>query len=93
VQGNDDAFRTQYPSTALLVAEIAIGSIEIDRAKAPLYAQAAVPVYWLVLAEQESVEVYTQPGPQGYGCLERRGRSEALETWYGARVLLDELFA
>jgi Uma2 family endonuclease len=56
-----------HPSSALLVAEVAVSSHLIDRnVKARQYARAAVPTYWLVDVPGRTVEVRTQPGPDGY---------------------------
>jgi Uma2 family endonuclease len=58
----------RHPSTALLVAEVAVGSHKIDRGvKAALYARAGIPVYWLVDVPGRAIEVRTEPGPDGYG--------------------------
>jgi Uma2 family endonuclease len=93
VRGDIERFRTAHPTTAELVAEIAVTSVGVDRAKADLYARAAIPVYWLVLPEAGLVEVYSEPGPEGYRLRQTHGRGETLTTWYGARVSLDDLFA
>lgn len=92
VRGTDADFRVQHPATAELVVEVAVSSVEIDRAKAGIYAAAGVPVYWLVLVREGCVEVYTEPGARGYGQVETRRRGDELVTWYGARVAVDELF-
>lgn len=57
----------RHPTTALLVIEVAITSQLIDRnVKAPLYAQAGIPTYWLIDVPARTVEVRTNPGPNGY---------------------------
>lgn len=93
VPGGVETYRTHHPSTAELVAEIAVSSVEVDRAKADLYAEAGVSVYWLVLAERHAVEVYSQPGSGGYASTEVLGTGDGLETWYGTHIALDDLFA
>jgi Uma2 family endonuclease len=56
-----------HPRTALLVVEVAVSSYAIDRGlKAHLYARAGVPTYWLVNMSSKTVEVRTEPGPDGY---------------------------
>lgn len=51
-----------HPSEALLVIEVANSSLNLDRnIKAPLYAEARVPEYWLVDLTQNRVEVYRAP--------------------------------
>lgn len=61
VAGVEDDFDNFHPTTALLVVEVAITTIEIDREKAALYAEANVPEYWIVIPERGLVEVYTSP--------------------------------
>jgi Uma2 family endonuclease len=62
-----DDYATGHPTTALLVVEVAVTTVENDREKAGIYAGAGIPEFWLVLPEQRVVEVYTQPGTHGYG--------------------------
>jgi Uma2 family endonuclease len=55
------------PGAALLTVEIAVTSHRKDRGKKlQIYAQAGVPVYWLVDVPARTVEVRTDPGPKGY---------------------------
>lgn len=57
----------QHPRTALLAIEVAVSSQATDRGeKARLYAEAAIPTYWLVDVPARIVEVRTQPGADGY---------------------------
>ncbi len=52
---------------ALLAVEVAVSSHRRDRGrKSALYAQAAIPTYWLVDVPGRAVEVRKQPGPHGY---------------------------
>ena len=60
VEGTDTDHRTEHPTTAVLVVEVAVTSKEIDREKASLYAEAGVPEYWLVLPEQKSISRFTE---------------------------------
>jgi Uma2 family endonuclease len=66
VRGSQAEFRTAHPTTAELVVEVAVTSLEIDRVKAPIYAEAGVKEYWIVCPEEKQVEVYRQPGANGY---------------------------
>jgi Uma2 family endonuclease len=93
VSGGIEAYRDHHPRTAKLVVEVAVSSVDVDRAKADLYAEAGVPAYWLVLAEERAVEVHSLPTRGGYERVETRRPGDALETWYGATIPLDELFA
>lgn len=92
VAGSAETYRSHHPTTADLVVEIAVSSVEVDRAKADVYGEAGVSVYWLVLAEHHRVEVYSQPSPNGYACTETLGSGDRLETWYGTRIPVDDLF-
>jgi Uma2 family endonuclease len=59
---------------ALLVAEIAMTSHRKDRGKKlEIYAQAGMPVYWLIDIPGRRIEVRTDPGPDGYGHCEVYG--------------------
>ena len=61
VRGEESDFDTRHPATAELVVEVAVSSVASDRLNATLYAEAGVPEYWIVLAEEKAVEVYRQP--------------------------------
>jgi Uma2 family endonuclease len=59
--------RTPGPADVGLVVEIADTSLAEDRKYATeLYGPARIPVYWIVNLLDRQVEVYTDPGPQGY---------------------------
>jgi Uma2 family endonuclease len=49
-----------HPSTAFLVVEVADSSTKIDRVKAEIYAEAAVPEYWVVDIQKGLIEVHTE---------------------------------
>ena len=61
VRGEVEEFDTHHPTTAALAIEIAVSSVVLDREKAPLYAEAGVEEYWIVLAEENRIEAYTRP--------------------------------
>lgn len=61
VEGKEGDYNETLPTTARLVIEVAVTTVKLDRAKAPLYAEASIPEYWLVLAKEKTVEVYTEP--------------------------------
>jgi Uma2 family endonuclease len=59
--------RHRHPRTALLAVEVAVSSHKKDReTKADMYAWAPVPTYWIVDVPAKTVEVRTEPGPNGY---------------------------
>jgi hypothetical protein len=50
-----------------LVIEIADSSLSIDQKDmARVYASSGIPVYWIVNLIDNQIEVYTNPGPDGY---------------------------
>jgi hypothetical protein len=62
--GPDDVFLTRHPGPrdVLMVVEVADGSLLEDRRrKAPLYARARIPQFWIVNLVDKVVEVYTSP--------------------------------
>lgn len=61
VRGQKSDFRDRHPSTAALVIEVAVTSVELDRANASLYAEARVEEYWIVMPMECQVEVYRRP--------------------------------
>lgn len=61
VKGSAADFRATHPATALLVIEVAITSVELDRQKCADYAEAGVQEYWLVLPNEEAIEVFSSP--------------------------------
>ena len=66
VHGKKADFLRVHPGTAELVIEVAVSSLEIDRVKALIYAEAGVQEYWIVCPEEKLAEVYRQPGAKGY---------------------------
>ncbi len=71
---------TGHPSTALLVAEVAVSSLTLDRTKARAYSRAGVPRYWIVDLPGGRVIEHTRPGPDGYASIVERTASDVLET-------------
>ena len=66
VAGDLDQYRSTHPATAELIVEVAIPSLEIDRVKGLIYAEAGVKECWIVCPEEKQVEIYRQPTAQGY---------------------------
>jgi Uma2 family endonuclease len=70
VRGRILDYAEQHPGPAdiVLVAEVADSSLATDRKYATeVYGPAGIPVYWIVNLVHRQVEVYTEPGPAGYG--------------------------
>ncbi|MCB1191300.1 MAG: Uma2 family endonuclease [Leptospiraceae bacterium] len=61
VYGNKSNYRENHPQTAILVVEVAISSLEIDREKAEIYAMADIPEYWIINGKDKRLEVYLRP--------------------------------
>jgi len=59
-------YHTEHPSQAHLIIEVAESSLQRDREKQRIYAQAGVPEYWIVNVPERCLEVYTDPGHEGY---------------------------
>ena len=56
------------------MVEVADTSLTYDRErKLPLYAEAGIPEAWLVDLTTDTIEVYSEPGPTGYGRAARFG--------------------
>lgn len=66
VQGNKEEYKFLHPTTALLVIEVALSSIDIDREKASIYAEANIPEYWLFDLNLKQVEVFSKPHGDSY---------------------------
>lgn len=64
--GPMERYDAAHPQTAELVIEVAVTSLEIDRAKAAIYAEAGVKEYWIIRPASRQVEVYRAPSPHGY---------------------------
>jgi Uma2 family endonuclease len=65
----------------LLIIEVADSSLEFDRVdKLPIYAEAAIPEYWIVNLIEDLVEIYRDPDGSTYATtnIVRRGDSIAL---------------
>jgi Uma2 family endonuclease len=67
VRGKPEGYQDQQPTAkdVLLVVEVAEATLRQDRvAKKWIYAEAGIPVYWIVNLIDRQIEIYTQPsGP------------------------------
>src|SRR5438309_1717344 len=66
VRGMRKEFRQTHPTTAVLVVEVAVSSVALDREMASIYAEAGVAEYWIILAHERAVEVYRKPAGGRY---------------------------
>ncbi len=68
------------PEQVYFLIEVSDASLAKDRkVKLPLYARAGIPEVWIVNLEQEQVEVYSEPGPEGYGKMEAVKKGEEVK--------------
>ncbi len=73
-------YASHHPNSALLVVEIAVTTVETDREKGMIYAEAGIPEFWLVLPEARRIEVYSKPSASGYGQCEKMTAGERLTS-------------
>lgn len=85
VRGEVRDYAARHPESADIGAliEVADASLSFDRqVKAPLYARANVPVYWIVNIVNEQIEVYSRPSGQTakpqYGSHDTYSRGESV---------------
>jgi len=75
----DEDRRRADPSIALLLVEVASSSLRRDRrVKAPIYAEAGVPEYWIVDVAGAAIEVLTDPVGGAYRSSNRLTRGDVL---------------
>jgi len=84
VDGELERICPRHPPTAHLVVELAGPA---SRRKEALYAEAAIPEYWVIHADKEIVEVFLDPDPvtRTYASISRHRRDDMLRP----RVLPD----
>jgi len=67
------------PSQVLLLIEVSDSTVDYDRdIKVPIYARSLIKEVWLVDLVENCLEVYRQPGPNGYSLM--------LKFWRGEQV-------
>ena len=72
-------YDTDHPSEAHLIIEVAESSLAMDRGKKlRLYANCAVPEYWIVNLPERCIEVHTGPVPNAYARVERYERGQSI---------------
>lgn len=94
VRGKPSDYLHAHPQTAELIIEIAVSSVEIDRRKAAIYAEAGVREYWIVLPETCQIEVHTTPMQTRYAVrrIFTEGQTAASEVLPAFQVELTDLF-
>lgn len=93
VAGKPTDFVFQHPSDAELVIEVAVTSVELDQAKAAVYAQAEIPQYWLVLPKLGQVVRFAQPTDGVYREQVKLDGTGKLETSWGKQIDVQSIFA
>jgi Uma2 family endonuclease len=96
IAGGLDASDEAHPRDALLVVEVSDSSLKQDRlTKAPMYAAANLPEYWIVNLRDGCVEVRRDPDPKNrrYRSVALRRRGEVIEpiALPGVSIAVDDL--
>jgi Uma2 family endonuclease len=68
-RGSRDDYRDRIAEAADVVLAVEVSDTTLDRDQGPkwlAYAKGRIPVYWIVNLVDGQVEVYTDPGPDGY---------------------------
>ncbi len=76
-----DYYATAHPvpSEVLLLVEVSDSTVDYDRdVKISIYARSLIQEVWLVDLVENCLEVYRQPGPNGYSLM--------LKFWRGQQV-------
>jgi Uma2 family endonuclease len=77
----DDFYEARHPQAedVLLLVEVADTTIEFDReVKIPLYAESGISEVWVVDINEQCLEVYRKPSPQGYQIIQKYYRGQSL---------------
>ncbi len=96
VSGRVEDYYRAHPRAALLVVEVAETSLAADRlTKAPIYAAASIPEYWIIDLRHDRIEVFRDPDRKlsRYGSITTTVRGERLELLAlpGVSVAVDDL--
>src|SRR6476469_1311526 len=81
LQPRADYYATAHPipSEVLLLVEVSDSTVDYDRdVKVSIYARSLIQEVWLVDLVENCLEVYRQPGPNGYSLM--------LKFWRGQQV-------
>ncbi len=97
VRPREDNYTKSHPEPVdiLLIVEVGDSTVRYDREiKIPLYAQYAIPEVWLLDLQRQQLEVYLQPGANGYRQILRPEKNEevALSRLTGVVINIAELF-
>ena len=69
VRGTDDDYKHRIPEPidVGLLVEVSASNVSADRQQGNVYGRSGILVYWIVNLVDRRIEVYTDPGPMGYG--------------------------
>jgi len=88
--------RIAGPADTLLVIEVADTTLAYDRGvKLRLYAKSGIPDFWIVNVQNETIEVYGAPTPEGYQTktIKCKGDYATLAAVPGLSIDIAKLFA
>ncbi|MBM3395756.1 MAG: Uma2 family endonuclease [Betaproteobacteria bacterium] len=88
--------RIAGPADTLLVIEVADTTLAYDRGvKLRLYAKSGIPEFWIVNVQNETIEVYGAPTPEGYQTkfIKDKGDYATLKAVPGLSIDIAKLFA
>jgi Uma2 family endonuclease len=91
-----DVPRPYHPGTASLVIEVSASSQRRDlRVKPRIYADAGIPLYWVIDVDARRAVVHSDPRPGGYGHLETCGLDGVLTAPHVGveKISLAQLFS
>ncbi len=96
VPGSPRDYARSRPTSALLIVEVSDTSLKQDRlTKAPIYAAAHVPEYWIVNLRDDCVEIRCEPDARQRRyrrvTVARRGETIAMAALPGVGVAVDDL--
>ena len=77
------------PQDVLLLIEVADSTLETDRKiKAPLYAKAGIPEYWIVNLEEKQLEVFHSPKAGVYQQKKVFGINDQVKAQFNTKVYI-----
>lgn len=94
VEGHARDYRDAHPTGAALIVEVADDSLARDRTvKQRLYARCGISEYWILALRPARLEIYRDPGADGYHALTVRGSGATVSPLArpAARVAIDDL--
>ena len=94
VTGTVRDYRYAHPTSAVLVVEVSDESLRHDRTvKQRLYARCGIPEYWILALPDSRLEVYRDPGKDGYQHVTHHGSGDKVAPLArpDAQIAVDDL--